>query len=80
MAQKIYFWYLSRHGIKRPAKSDREETIAASAAQTRLTPEGYIAFERKALPDAEITRHEYREENTNTIEPAHSLETLHTAS
>ncbi len=36
-----------------------EETMAASAAQTRLTPEEYIAFERKALPDAEIIRHEY---------------------
>ena len=33
--------------------------MAASAAQTRLTPEEYIAFERKALPDAEIIRHEY---------------------
>ena len=36
-----------------------EEIMAASAAQTRLTPEEYIAFERKALPDAEIIRHEY---------------------
>ena len=33
--------------------------MAASAAQTRLTPEEYIAFERKAFPDAEIIRHEY---------------------
>ena len=33
--------------------------MAASAAQTRLTPEEYIAFERKALPDSEIIRHEY---------------------
>ena len=33
--------------------------MAASAAQTRLTPEEYIAFERKALPDTEIIRHEY---------------------
>ena len=33
--------------------------MAASAAQTRLTPKEYIAFERKALPDAEIIRHEY---------------------
>ena len=33
--------------------------MAASAAQTRLTPEEYIAFERKALPDADIIRHEY---------------------
>ena len=33
--------------------------MAASAAQTRLTPEEYIAFERKALPDAGIIRHEY---------------------
>ena len=33
--------------------------MAASAAQTRLTPEEYIAFERKTLPDAEIIRHEY---------------------
>ena len=36
-----------------------EEIMAASAAQTRLSPEEYIAFERKALPDAEIIRHEY---------------------
>lgn len=33
--------------------------MAASAAQTYLTPEEYIAFERKALPDAETIRHEY---------------------
>ena len=33
--------------------------MAASAAQTRLTPEEYIAFERKALPDGEIVRYEY---------------------
>ena len=33
--------------------------MAASAAQTRLTPEEYIAFERKALPGPEIIRHEY---------------------
>ena len=33
--------------------------MAASAAQTRLTPEEYITFERKALPNAEIIRHEY---------------------
>ena len=33
--------------------------MATAAAQTRLTPEEYIAFERKALPDSEIIRHEY---------------------
>ena len=33
--------------------------MAASAAQTRLTPEEYIAFERKAPPDSVIIRHEY---------------------
>lgn len=33
--------------------------MAASAAHTRLTPEEYIAFERKAFPDATIIRHEY---------------------
>ena len=33
--------------------------MAASAAQTRLTPEEYITFERKASPDADIIRHEY---------------------
>ena len=33
--------------------------MGTSAAQTYLTPEEYIAFERKALPDAEIIRHEY---------------------
>ena len=33
--------------------------MATSAAQTRLTPEEYIAFERKAPLDPEIIRHEY---------------------
>ena len=33
--------------------------MTASAAQTYLTPEEYIAFERKALPNSEIIRHEY---------------------
>ena len=33
--------------------------MAARSAQTHLTPEEYIAFERKALPDTEIIRHEY---------------------
>ena len=33
--------------------------MATPAAQTRLTPEEYIAFERKALPTGEIIRHEY---------------------
>lgn len=33
--------------------------MATSAAQTRLTPEEYIAFERKAPPDSEISRYEY---------------------
>ncbi len=33
--------------------------MATSAAQTRLTPEEYIAFERKAPPDSEIIRYEY---------------------
>ena len=33
--------------------------MATPAVHTRLTPEEYIAFERKALPDAEIIRHEY---------------------
>ncbi len=33
--------------------------MAARAAQTRLTPEEYIAFERKAPPDSEIVRYEY---------------------
>ncbi len=33
--------------------------MVAPAVQTRLTPEEYITFERKALPDAEIIRHEY---------------------
>ena len=32
--------------------------MATPAAQTRLTPEEYIAFKRKALPDADIIRHE----------------------
>ena len=33
--------------------------MATSAAQTYLTPEEYIALERKALPDSEIVRSEY---------------------
>ena len=33
--------------------------MATPAARTRLTPEEYIAFERKALPDGKIIRHEY---------------------
>ena len=33
--------------------------MATPAAQTHLTPEEYIAFERKFLPDSEIVRHEY---------------------
>ena len=33
--------------------------MATPAAQTYLTPEEYIAFERKFLPDSEIVRHEY---------------------
>ena len=33
--------------------------MATPAVQTRLTPEEYIAFEREALPDADIIRHEY---------------------
>ena len=33
--------------------------MASPAAQTYLTPEEYIAFERKAIPDAETIRHEY---------------------
>ena len=33
--------------------------MATPAVQTRLTPEEYIAFERKALPDGEIIRYEY---------------------
>ena len=33
--------------------------MAACAAQARLTPEEYIAFERKAPPDSEISRYEY---------------------
>ncbi len=30
--------------------------MASPAAQTYLTPEEYIAFERKAIPDAETVR------------------------
>ena len=33
--------------------------MVTPAAQTRLTPEEYVAFERTALPDGEIIRHEY---------------------
>ena len=33
--------------------------MTTPAAHTRLTPEEYIAFERKALPDTKIIRHEY---------------------
>ena len=33
--------------------------MATPAAQTYLTPEEYIAFERKASPGSEIIRHEY---------------------
>ena len=33
--------------------------MATSTARTYLTPEEYIAFERKFLPDSEIIRHEY---------------------
>lgn len=33
--------------------------MATPAAQTYLTPEEYIAFERKFLPNSEIVRHEY---------------------
>ena len=33
--------------------------MATPAAQTHLTPEEYIAFERKFLPDSEVVRHEY---------------------
>ncbi len=33
--------------------------MATSVAQTHLTPEEYIALERKALPDSEIVRSEY---------------------
>ena len=33
--------------------------MTARAAQTYLTPEEYIALERKALPDSEIVRSEY---------------------
>ena len=33
--------------------------MAARAAQTHLTPEKYIALERKAIPDADTVRSEY---------------------
>ena len=33
--------------------------MATPAAQTYLTPEEYIAFERKAIPDADTVRSEY---------------------
>ena len=33
--------------------------MATPAAQTHLTPEEYITFERKAIPDAETVRSEY---------------------
>lgn len=33
--------------------------MATSAAQTILSPEEYISFERKFVPDAETVRHEY---------------------
>ena len=33
--------------------------MATLAAQTHLTPEEYITFERKAIPDAETVRSEY---------------------
>lgn len=33
--------------------------MATPAAQTYLTPEEYIALERKALPDSEIVKSEY---------------------
>ena len=33
--------------------------MAARAAQTQLTPEEYIALERKAIPDADTVRSEY---------------------
>ncbi len=33
--------------------------MATPAARTHLTPTEYIAFERKAIPDAEAVRHEY---------------------
>ncbi|MXV76880.1 Uma2 family endonuclease [Candidatus Poribacteria bacterium] len=36
-----------------------EETVATGAAQTILSPEEYISFERKFVPDAETVRHEY---------------------
>lgn len=38
-----------------------EEIMAAAAAQTHLTPEEYIAFERKTLPDSQMVRNEYRD-------------------
>ena len=61
--------------------------MAAPAAQTRLTPEEYIAFERKFLPDSEVVRHEYvngeliamsgasREHNLITINVSTALHT-----
>ena len=36
-----------------------EETVSIGAAQTILSPEEYISFERKFVPDAETVRHEY---------------------
>ena len=36
-----------------------EETVAIGAAQTILSPEEYISFERKFVPVAETVRHEY---------------------
>ena len=36
-----------------------EETVATGAVQTILSPEEYISFERKFVPDAETIRHEY---------------------
>ena len=33
--------------------------MATRGAQTYLTPEEYIALERKAIPDAETVRSEY---------------------
>ncbi|MXV84079.1 Uma2 family endonuclease [Candidatus Poribacteria bacterium] len=61
--------------------------MATPAAQTYLTPEEYIAFERKFLPDSEIIRHEYlngeliamsgasREHNLITINVSTALHT-----
>ena len=61
--------------------------MATLAAQTRLTPEEYIAFERQFLPDSEIIRHEYlngeliamsgasREHNLITINVSTALHT-----